>query len=156
MNQHYQVVSESLFMIQVDENPYRRQSIDHLRSVVANMHGISEKDFSRQDKITNLVDRMSKIRMVERMIERCKQKKFRPEFSGELIFQILKSKGILNGLSDKLGTKEGDVDPNELQSGIEVEKEHTDAPLLAKKIALDHLSEKPDYYSKLKKMENED
>jgi hypothetical protein len=43
----------------------------------------------------------------------------------------------------------------ELSMGIEVEKEHTDDPNIAKSIARDHLSEFPDYYSRLKKMENE-
>jgi len=43
---------------------------------------------------------------------------------------------------------------SELAMGIEVEKEHTDDPEVAKKIAKDHLAEMPDYYTKLKKMEN--
>ena len=45
--------------------------------------------------------------------------------------------------------------PKELKMGIEVEKEHTDKPEIAKKIAKDHLSEFPDYYTRLKKMEDE-
>jgi len=47
--------------------------------------------------------------------------------------------------------KEEDVDPEELAMGIEVEMEHTDDKEEAKKIALQHLAEVPDYYSKLKK-----
>ena len=43
------------------------------------------------------------------------------------------------------------VDPDELAMGIEVEKEHTDNLEERKKIAMDHLSEDPHYYSKLKK-----
>lgn len=39
--------------------------------------------------------------------------------------------------------------------GIEVEKEHTDDEEIAKRIALDHLKEFPDYYTRLKKMEDE-
>jgi Protein of unknown function (DUF5661) len=39
-----------------------------------------------------------------------------------------------------------DVDPHELQMGIEVEYEHTNDPEIACEIALDHLSELPNYY----------
>lgn len=51
--------------------------------------------------------------------------------------------------------KKHDVEVSELQKqlniGIEVEKEHTDDEDKARTIALDHLDEKPDYYTKLKK-----
>jgi len=46
-----------------------------------------------------------------------------------------------------------DPDPKELEMGIEVEKEHTKYPELARFIALTHLKELPDYYTKLKAME---
>jgi len=48
-----------------------------------------------------------------------------------------------------------DVDMNELKMGIQVEYEHTTSKLLSTKIALDHLSEIPDYYTRLAKMEEE-
>ena len=38
----------------------------------------------------------------------------------------------------------------ELKRGMYVEKEHTNKPKLAKKIAMDHLKEDPKYYTKLK------
>jgi hypothetical protein len=37
----------------------------------------------------------------------------------------------------------------ELEIGIEVEKEHTDSLEKAKEIAMDHLAENPNYYTKL-------
>ena len=46
-------------------------------------------------------------------------------------------------------------DQKELEEGQIIEKEHTDCPILAKEIAKDHLSEYPDYYTRLKKMEEE-
>jgi len=46
-------------------------------------------------------------------------------------------------------------DAEQLNMGIEIEKEHTDDPALAKEIAKDHLAEIPDYYTRLKKMESE-
>ena len=44
-----------------------------------------------------------------------------------------------------------EVDAEQLQIGIEVEKEHTDDEELAEEIARDHLAEDPHYYTKLKK-----
>ena len=45
------------------------------------------------------------------------------------------------------------VNPRELAMGEKVELEHTDNPLMARKIAFDHLAEMPDYYTRLKAME---
>lgn len=42
---------------------------------------------------------------------------------------------------------------NQLHQGIKVELEHTTDPKTAKEIALDHISERPDYYEKLKELE---
>lgn len=42
---------------------------------------------------------------------------------------------------------------DQLYKGIEVEKEHTKKVGVARKIALAHLDELPNYYDKLKKME---
>lgn len=50
---------------------------------------------------------------------------------------------------------EEDADPKELAMGVKVEMEHTDDPKFSKKIALDHLAEIPDYYTRLAKMEAE-
>lgn len=45
------------------------------------------------------------------------------------------------------GLDPNQVDPQQLEWGLEIEKEHTDMPCLQKKIALDHLAEDPQYYS---------
>lgn len=50
---------------------------------------------------------------------------------------------------------DSNYDQHELEMGIEVEKEHTDNPEFAKAISRDHLAEFPDYYTRLKKMEDE-
>ena len=68
----------------------------------------------------------------------------------ERIAQVLEG-----GLAEEEGTTEKDVIPKELAMGIEVEKEHTNDEELAKEIALDHLTEIPDYYTRLKEMEAE-
>jgi len=43
---------------------------------------------------------------------------------------------------------------HELKKGINVELEHTSDKNLAKEIALDHLTEMPNYYTELQKIEN--
>ena len=59
------------------------------------------------------------------------------------------------GKAFKAGITEDDVDPDELKMGIEVEMEHTTDPEISKRIALDHLTEIDDYYTRLAKMEKE-
>ena len=41
----------------------------------------------------------------------------------------------------------------ELRMGVEHELEHTDDPDLAEQIAIDHLAETPDYYTRLRAVE---
>ena len=60
-----------------------------------------------------------------------------------------------DGRANKEGFKESDADPKELAMGIEVEYEHTTDKGVSKRIALDHLSELSDYYTRLAKMESE-
>lgn len=56
---------------------------------------------------------------------------------------------IMNqGESVKKGVTEKDVDPIELKKGIKIEMEHTNNPVVSKKIALDHLAEHPKGYYK--------
>ena len=59
----------------------------------------------------------------------------------------------LTGVAPDDGKFEKTVDPKQLKRGIEVEYEHTNNPKLSKQIALDHLKEIPDYYTRLDKME---
>lgn len=58
---------------------------------------------------------------------------------------------IPGGLADK--KKESDFDADKLKEGIKVEMEHTSDPEIAKEIAMDHLTEDPEYYQKLKTIE---
>ena len=70
----------------------------------------------------------------------------------ELIYEILGSFAG-HGYAHERNFTEKDADPEELSMGIKVEREHTNWPHMAKRIALDHLSEIKDYYTRLKKME---
>lgn len=60
----------------------------------------------------------------------------------------------LDTLSKKYSISKDKLE-KELERGIEVELEHTDDKEVAKEIALDHLGEAPDYYEKLKKVEED-
>lgn len=69
---------------------------------------------------------------------------------------------IKGGLSDKLSIEDIakkfdeklDFIKKQLSDGIEVEMEHTGDSEKAREIAMDHLSEFPDYYIELAKMED--
>ena len=57
-------------------------------------------------------------------------------------------------IANKFGVEIAKIN-KELEMGIKVELEHTNSKKLAKEIAMDHLAEIPDYYTRLKKMEKE-
>lgn len=57
------------------------------------------------------------------------------------------------GRAQKSGFTRADADPEQLRLGIKHELEHTDSEKVAERIALDHLAETPDYYTKLDAME---
>ena len=59
---------------------------------------------------------------------------------------LSKAAADLNGVAKKHGHTYKDFDPQQVQMGEEIEKEHTDSPEVAKTIAADHLEEKPKYY----------
>jgi hypothetical protein len=67
---------------------------------------------------------------------------------GGLLKEADKLKG---GLADD--DKPEDFDQEELKKGIKIEMEHTKDKDLAREIAMDHLKEIPDYYTRLEKME---
>lgn len=69
----------------------------------------------------------------------------------EKIYAILSS--FFN--AGRYKTNPVEPDAEELKKGMEVEKEHTTSDVFARRIALDHLSELPDYYTRLAKMEAE-
>lgn len=58
-------------------------------------------------------------------------------------------KGIRGGMGRRLGPL--DVSARQLAAGIKVEQEHTRSRRLACEIALDHLAEHRDYYTRLKR-----
>jgi len=70
------------------------------------------------------------------------------------IYSILSS-FLANGRFNESGMSESDIPEDELAAGIKVEMEHTICPKMAKRIAQDHLAEFDDYYTRLKKMEDE-
>lgn len=55
-------------------------------------------------------------------------------------------------IAQKHGVSVGIIQ-SQLQHGIQVEREHTSNDAIAREIALDHLAERPDYYTLLAKIE---
>ncbi len=66
----------------------------------------------------------------------------------------LKEDKLPGGKGDNSSNSEFDAD--ELKKGIKHEMEHTDDKEVATEIAKDHLSEDPQYYTKLEAIENDD
>lgn len=64
-------------------------------------------------------------------------------------------KFLTGGASVQKGVSAKGVDNAELKKGIDIEKEHTSDEETAERIAVDHLAEIPDYYTRLIKMEDE-
>lgn len=58
---------------------------------------------------------------------------------------------IPGGKADKKSPK--DFDSKALEQGIKIEMEHTSDKTIAQEIAMDHLTEDPEYYTKLKQVE---
>jgi hypothetical protein len=69
------------------------------------------------------------------------------------LFMLLRKpeEKLVGGIGDFRKPEEFDLD--EFSEGQRVEMEHTDDPEIAKEIAVDHLNEDPEYYSKLKTIE---
>ena len=82
------------------------------------------------------------------------KERINPHQFEEVIYSLL---GAILGKGKfvESGAVEGDFDHMQIKRGIEVEMEHTSNPAVAKRIALDHLAEIPDYYTRLDKMEKE-
>lgn len=57
-------------------------------------------------------------------------------------------------IADKHGVAIGQIE-QQLAKGMRVEREHTKNDAIARKIALDHLAERPDYYDQLAKLEED-
>jgi len=70
----------------------------------------------------------------------------------DYVADLYKDDKIPGGLAD--GRKPSDFDKKALAAGIRVEMEHTSDKRVAGEIAMDHLTEDPKYYEKLKTIEN--
>lgn len=57
--------------------------------------------------------------------------------------------GMVGGKADRVGKRPSDFDREQLHIGEQVELEHTGDRHLAREIAMDHLTERSDYYEKL-------
>lgn len=74
---------------------------------------------------------------------------------GAYVLATMAARFLQGGKAAEKGINSTEVDPDELAMGVKVEMEHTPDPFVAARIALDHLAEIPDYYTRLAKMEEE-
>jgi hypothetical protein len=67
------------------------------------------------------------------------------------MFKVMKRWFSKRGSAPSTPVDVSKYDPHQLAICTRVEMEHTSDPLVARKIAVDHLNEKADYYTRLKK-----
>ncbi|HQF37297.1 MAG TPA: hypothetical protein PLL26_06710 [Candidatus Dojkabacteria bacterium] len=79
--------------------------------------------------------------------------KISPHELEEVVYELLTA--LLKGVGKHKEVPVTEFDPEQIKMGLEVEKEHTDSEAIAQQIVKDHLAEIPDYYTRLKKMEDE-
>lgn len=94
-----------------------------------------------------------KVTVIQNGCDKCKAK-YEPEklkSALEDFFLKRMADRIPGGLADN--KKPDDFDKDKLEEGKKVEKEHTSDDNIATEIAMDHLTEDPEYYKKLKKVE---
>lgn len=77
------------------------------------------------------------------------------ESIADLVLQKLAENPLEGGKAEEEPDKAKNLDPQQLSRGVEVEMEHTRQPEVSKEIATDHLTEIPDYYTRLDEMEEE-
>lgn len=114
------------------------------------------------DKYIKLLEsfRISGDRDVVRIISLCESALIKT--MGDSVISDMIDSVIENGYTNKLiggrgdSTSLVDVDRDQLIAGIKVEMEHTIDPRIAMEIALDHLTEIDDYYTKLKTIDPHD
>jgi len=83
----------------------------------------------------------------------CEQQNFDEHQAEGVAYQLASdmAKFLRQGLKNE--RQQQAFDKDQLEQGTEVEYEHTDDPAIAKRIAQDHLTEHPQYYTALEAME---
>jgi len=104
---------------------------------------------------------LSKLKSLEDDITRITRRLARAEEAQPMLV-VDEADQVEGGLADKLSINDIATKHNvsmehlqkQIEMGIAVEQEHTDDTILAREIAMDHLTEDPNYYTKLKDMES--
>lgn len=128
--------------------------IDRMKVVIEDIEGINRE---KEEEVKKIIMDFLKINTSpsdEEMHDLAKKAGVKEEIFEAAVYEILGSFAGF-GRAKENGFEESDADPKELRIGIRVESEHTNWPPMAKRIALDHLSEIPDYYTRLLKMERD-
>lgn len=118
-----------------------------LRGFDSEMEKISSE--SKKDKVYNFIKR-NPYPSDDKMHRLADQNKTSHEAMEGAAYSLL-SDFINHGEAKKF---KGKYNSSQLKAGTKVEKEHTNNPRIARRIAKDHLAEFGDYYTRLKKMED--
>ena len=151
--------------VDINENPFDEDSmegqewIDGWMSVAneieAATNNFEDEDFPLEENMPlNEDDEIEKaIADLKREIDHLKSQNPEETAPEIILDKIDDINAEIVRLEDKEGIDEKKFipDPEQLATGIKTEKEHTKNKEVARKIAMDHLKEKPNYYTKLKK-----
>lgn len=106
------------------------------------------------EAINMLIESNTSNEEYKKALEMAKSMKGRFVSEGNKIKGGKADKLSVKDIADKFGVSVSEIE-KQLRMGVKVESEHTNSPTTAKEIAMDHLSEMPDYYTRLDKMEKE-
>jgi hypothetical protein len=135
-------------LLKTDDTSY--DGIDKLMRGIMKKYNITAKElhFGFKNKYKKTPDDWIKMKLKENVVDRV----IKSLFEEDECECETKPASTIQKIAKKHGVDEK-VIQKQLQMGIKVEHEHTNDKELAEKIALQHLNEKPDYYTKLKKVE---
>ena len=122
-----------------------------LENAYARTYGIRKvKDSEVEQMIEDLVKIQSQVEQMHHL-QLTELKQHLENAIGKIDSRLTSSK-TTKDLADKHGVSVEEIEA-QLEKGVKVEMEHTKNADSARKIALDHLAEVPDYYDKLAQVE---
>lgn len=86
------------------------------------------------------------------LLDFCDKLNISPSEFGTALYSVLTD--YMHAVGKHRDVPDENYDPDQLKMGMEIELEHTNDYALSKEIAKDHLAEIPDYYTRLKDMED--
>jgi len=128
----------------------KQYTSEHLKNIIEDSQNQIEQSKISLKNLNEEISKYDNVPDKEIQVKQGMTKKKLVEYYEKLKEEV---EGIIKKYEKRI--KESNVKQEQLQIGIKVEMEHTDDKTVAETIALDHLNEIPDYYTRLTKMEKD-